>query len=126
MSVLIDILGQERKFIDRFADRVNVGFYNDIKELAPKVNHDSYLNTTTISALCIYKETSLNEECYIYLKGLVEMHYKMQRLFVEKFKNQVWWSEGRPKDATSESLEEGVPEEYLEKRDKLKELLESL
>lgn len=126
MSVLIDILGQERKFLDRFADRVNVGFYNDIKELAPKVKHDSYLNTTTISALCVNKETSLNEEYYNYLKGIVEMHYKMQRMFVNKFKNQIWWSEGCPKDATSESIEEGVPEEYLEMRDKLKDLLESL
>jgi len=126
MSVLIDILGQERNFLDRFADRVNVGFYNDIKELAPKVKHDSYLNTTTISALCVNKETSLNEEYYNYLKGIVEMHYKMQRMFVNKFKNQIWWSEGCPKDATSESIEEGVPEEYLEMRDKLKDLLESL
>ena len=126
MSIIIDILDQERKFLDRFADRVDVGFYNDIGGLIQKVKESHCLNTKTISTLCIYKETSLNEECYIYLKGLVEMHYKMQRLFVEKFKNQVWWSEGRPKDATSESLEEGVPEDYLEKRDKLKELLESL
>ena len=37
MSVLIDILGQERNFLDRFADRVNVGFYNDIKELAKEL-----------------------------------------------------------------------------------------
>lgn len=126
MSIIIDLLDQERKFLDRFADRVDVGFYNDIGGLIQKVKESCYLNTATTSTLCIYKETSLNEECYNYLKGLVEMHYKMQRLFVEKFKNQVWWSEGRPKDATSESLEEGVPEEYLEKRDKLKVLLESL
>jgi hypothetical protein len=126
MSILKDILGEERNFLDRFVDRIDVGFYNEVEGLSQKVKESNSFNSSLLYDLCNYEVTSLHEDYYNYLKSIVEVHYKMQRSFVEKFKNQVWWSEGRPKDATSESLEEGVPEEYLEKRDKLKELLESL
>lgn len=126
MSILKDILGEERNFLDRFVDRIDVGFYNEVEGLSQKVKESNSFNSSLLYDLCKDEVTSLHEDYYNYLKSIVEVHYKMQRSFVEKFKNQVWWSEGRPKDATSESLEEGVPEEYLEKRDKLKELLESL
>ena len=126
MSILKDILGEERNFLDRFVDRIDVGFYNEVEGLSQKVKESNSFNSSLLYDLCNYEVTSLHEDYYNYLKSIVEVHYKMQRSFVEKLKNQVWWSEGRPKDATSESLEEGVPEEYLEKRDKLKELLESL
>ncbi len=50
----------------------------------------------------------------------------MYRLFIAKFENQIWWSEGRPDNVTLDSYENGVPEEYIEKRDKLKDLLDAL
>lgn len=126
ISLLKDVLGEERKFLDKLDDRLNHGFLADIEGLHDKVKNRCMINSTILHDLCYNKDFDFHDDYYNYLKDLVEMHYKMQRQFIEKFKNQIWWSEGRPEDATSESLEEGVPDEHIEIRNGLKELLEAL
>ena len=126
ISLLKDVVAEERKFLDKLEERSEYGFFAEIDTFHNKVNNKCKINSAILYTLCYDKDPVFNDEDFIYLKDVVEMHYKMQRLFVEKFKNQVWWSEGRPKDATSESLEEGVPDEHIMIRDGLKELLEAL
>lgn len=124
--LLINILGEERIFLEKLKDRLHCGFLTNIEGLHQIVKTKCCYNSTILYDLQYNKSFDFHEEDLNYLKSIVEMRYKMQRLLVEKFKNQVWWSEGRPKDATSESLENGVPEEYLEERDKFKDLFEAL
>lgn len=126
ITLLKDVLGKERRFLDMLEERSKFGFLAEVDAFHDKVNNKCSINSAILYALCYDKDPVFNDEEIIYLKDAVEMHYKMQRLFVEKFKNQIWWSEGRPKDATSESLEEEVPDEHIITRERLKELLEAL
>lgn len=126
LSSLKEVLGEERKFFISLCDRVDAGFYGDIEGFNKKVHETSSDITSILYDINYNKKTFFQGKDLNCIKNVVEMHYRMQRLFVEKFKNQIWWSEGRPDDATSDSLEQGVPEEHLRKRDVLKELLDTL
>lgn len=126
IELLKELLHEERLFLMQLVDRVEHGLYDDIPELKEKVKETNLMNSSLCYHIVYNHITSFQDDDLYYIKSMVKMRYEMQCLYIEKFKNQIWWSEGRPQDATSESLEMGVPEEDLNKRDRLKNLLDLL
>ena len=126
MSLLKELMGKEDEFLKCLQERIDVGVYNDIKGFEKKARQAISNNSSVIYGLFINNSNSFHKEYYDYMKSVVEMNYRMECLFIAKFENHIWWSEGRPEDVTLDSYEDGVPEESLEKRDKLKDLLDAL
>lgn len=126
MALLKELLSAEKKFLLELEERVAVGFFGDIKGFEQRARQTISNNSTINYGLFINKSNSFHEQYYDYIKSVVELYYKMQCLYIAKFENQIWWSEGCPADVTLNSLEDGVPEETLVKRDRLKELLDAL
>lgn len=126
LSLLKDIICKEGEFLKQLEFRIEVGFCNDISDFSKKAKESISNNMSIVSDLMLYKKSSFEDSYYNYIINVVKMHYAMQCQIVNRIKNNIWWTLGKPDNLSFESLEEDVPEDEIEKRNNLKTLLESL